>query len=251
MAKKARRILKRKKQDETPPALGAEAPAPDAEQHPTDVLWNDTAEESSAIDSAQIALFAEPLDSMLARIGCGSKNFDIVVIGDGSGSWWNLEGGWACVLVEMKTGRRKLLSGSFSETTIADLEIFPIIQALLWYRDIGGYEESHNSRYSLRVLAVTDNKHIVDQSVGKKGVGRAGPWWAALADIQRRMKFQLEWKWIPRDTIGLNALCDLISRDNRLRHHKLFVDYRTMIYAFNPDPRMLNRASETAKDSFD
>src|SRR4051812_31047554 len=61
------------------------------------------------------------LAGLLARLGIGS--WDFVIVGDGSGSGYHSEAGWAAVSVERATGERLVWDGAVNRGTVNFAEV--------------------------------------------------------------------------------------------------------------------------------
>ena len=56
-----------------------------------------------------------PLQTVLDHLGVKETDWDVVIIGDGSGSDWQSPCGWASVLIDKETRNRKVFYGAIEE----------------------------------------------------------------------------------------------------------------------------------------
>lgn len=158
------------------------------------------------------------LRDVLQALGVDWRRTDLVVVGDGSGSGWSMGGGWAAVVVDLARNRRKLLTGAQNAATSVTMEIEPYFKALYWYHHtIGRGLRMHLGRPP-RVAVVSDNELVVKQGNGQMRAKALDPYWAAVDCVKRQAGIVCHWYWARRDTIGLNILCDHLSRWSRLAH---------------------------------
>lgn len=141
--------------------------------------------------------------------------WDVLLVGDGSGSGWHLPAGWACILVEAASGGRRVLHGGLSTGTSVMAELLPYIHALAWYHE----KRLREGRLGIcRVAIVTDCRPIAVQGASlRRGDRRPddlrsmGPLWAAV-DAFEPLGYLLDWHYKPRATSALNAYADDLSK---------------------------------------
>ena len=155
----------------------------------------------------------ETLEELLERLGI--KDWDFVIIGDGSGSNWNHECGWASVSIERITMERLVWNGCMNRGTVNVAEIMAYVQPLNW---IAAREEDRRKKRKVRRSAynihiITDSQYCRDTggSCDRLTLAKNGVLWAAL-DIFRRQGFVLHWHWIERETAALNRYADKVSK---------------------------------------
>jgi len=158
----------------------------------------------------------QPLNQVLA--GLGIQAWDLLLVGDGSGSTWKIGGGWAVVVIESRSDNRRILTGSFSSATSMRMELFPYIWALDWYAT-AQYARLRALGRPCRTHILCDNETTVKQGNGEYSRRSLSPWWAALDALKTR-GFTLRWHWVARDTLALNSLCDHLSRHARRVHEQ-------------------------------
>ena len=67
----------------------------------------------------------------------GITNWDVLIIGDGSGSTWQRAAGWGAVVIDRATNIYSNLCGSFNIGTSTIAEIMPYVYSLIWYTTSG------------------------------------------------------------------------------------------------------------------
>jgi len=167
-------------------------------------------------------------NARLARLNreLGLPSYDLLLVGDGSGTggWQSDIGlGWACVCVEMSSGRRDLVSGAWSVGPIEVAELMAYFHSLLAFDRRRGDALKQKLKRPVSVLVLTDNQVIVDQSrtqllsssVSADKCNRStSPIWAGVRDIAKS-GYVLTFKHIPRLSIRLNQICDLQAGASR------------------------------------
>jgi len=143
------------------------------------------------------------------------KAWDVLLIGDGSGSGWDIGVGWSCVVIDQHTKTRKLVHGGGSTGTVNIAELMAYVHAMLWYSThIGKELRQQYPRKIFDVHVITDSRVIVNQ--GKKVAERntAGlanrALWASISDIARQ-GYKFHWHWIERLTNELNWAADQMA----------------------------------------
>jgi len=158
----------------------------------------------------------ETLQQLCQRLNL--HTWDVLIIGDGSGTTWDRASGWACVLIDRYLSARRDFCGGVSLGSINFAELMPYFQALLWYDHF--YQAAWKARQSfLRVTILTDHKALVDQATqaadDKRPLPAAQePLWAAFRQLLR-MGYLITFVWQPRDTSDINRACDILSKDCR------------------------------------
>lgn len=147
-------------------------------------------------------------------------DWDVLLVGDGSGYSWNIGCGWAGALIDRQTMSRKLLWGGWSAGTIMIAELMPYIHALAWYESaIAKARRAHLRRGVLKVHVICDNKTIVDQGNHLVDRRKMLPWWSCWAAYLRN-GYTARFHQVPGHEagaqVGLNVLCDHVSRCARL-----------------------------------
>ncbi len=154
----------------------------------------------------------ERLSDMLARLGI--TDWDVLLVGDASGSTGDRPSAWACVSVERETRERLLWYGFANRATINYAESVAYDLPLTWF---AGMEESRlkkpgAKRRFLRVHVVTDSTYAA--SSGAKTAGQQGSNTAVWDRYEtlRRQGILVHWHHQKRETTGLNQLADQVSK---------------------------------------
>ncbi len=180
---------------------------------------------------------------MLTRIGI--EDWDILLVGDGSGSNYNYACGWGCVSVVRETFGRECWTGCMSKGTVNLAEMMAYIQPLSCFasREEARRKEKGAFCRILNVHIVTDSEYVRAQGAsGDVLPRRNGAMWRIFEDFTRK-GFILNWHWIPRDSVELNAFTDLLSKaarklikENDVQERVETVDgsVSRTVYDFNP-----------------
>ena len=88
----------------------------------------------------------------------------------------------------------------------------------------------------VEVHIVSDSESIVKTGQKLYRRGRMSGCWEALDHLSRQ-GYHLHWDWAGHSSIGMNVLCDHLSRHNRLRHGHDTVEQvmDLSVYDVNPD----------------
>jgi ribonuclease HI len=157
---------------------------------------------------------APGLQDLLMRFNI--KDWDVLLVGDGSGSQWERACGWACVLVEQAILTPKLFYGAASAGTNYTAELEAYLRPMLWYSE-GPGKERLKWRASGRTTPLGQVHILTDcQTLAKQGNGfvrrdRNRPLWAALEKIAEQ-GYQFHWHWMPREACALNQWADRQSK---------------------------------------
>lgn len=163
------------------------------------------------------ALRVESLRALLARLEITS--WDLLIVGDGSGSRWDRACGWASVLIERLSGSRRVFYGAANPGSVNYAECQPYFQALTWYDHHHG-ERRLREAGLLRVVVLTDSQVVANWGKAATTPGQPLPRphaavWAGFAEW-RRLGYVFDFRWAPRESSGLNWAADQISRLSRL-----------------------------------
>lgn len=184
----------------------------------------------------------ESLQDLLTRLHI--KEWDFLVVGDGSGSNWGYPAGWAAVSIENTTLARQEWWGTVNRGTVNFAEIMAYMQFLNW---LGAREDDRRAngkrRRVLNVHIITDSQYCerTGSSAVKGNVRKNSVLWAAF-DVFARQGILLHWHWLKREDIALNQYADKLSKLARglaKRHNlrkRLERNGRTL-HQHNPDER--------------
>jgi hypothetical protein len=166
----------------------------------------------------------DELEDVLEKLNVKTSEWDLLLVGDGSGEEWTRPCGWCCALIDRHTGTRKIFTGALSEGTVSLVEIMPYKHALSWYTGSKGPMRELRKKIGqrdIRVHIVTDNSYVA--SYGERlaqGTTRIEDVrnnvmdWAGLMAVQT-MGVALYFHHILRTTIALNVLADAVAGESR------------------------------------
>lgn len=150
----------------------------------------------------------------------GIKNWDVLLVGDGSGSGWEIGCGWGCTILDRVTRTRKLVFGGGNTGTVNVAELMAYVHGMMWYAShLGKDLKRSNPAKVIKVHIITDSAVIVNQG-GKvrdhsvEGVANRALW-AAMNDIARQ-GYSFEYHWIERLSNELNWAADQLAGVARL-----------------------------------
>lgn len=142
------------------------------------------------------------------------------MIGDGSGFSWNIGIGWANVVIDRHSMGRKLLWGGWSSGNIGIAELMPYVHGLAWYEYNHGPARRKDLRKPvLKIHVICDNETVVLQGNHTIDRKKLLPWWGCWAKYLSNgytAKFYHTMGHKKNAQLGLNVLCDHVSRQARL-----------------------------------
>lgn len=187
---------------------------------------------------------SETLEELLLRLQIQPNDWDLLIVGDGSGSNWNYQSGWASVSIEKETLERRVWFGAMNCGTVNFSEMMAYLQPLNWYvsAEITRRKKRGKARFR-KVHIITDSEYC--RNIGEKRAltpKKNGALWRIFDDFHRH-GLLLHWHWIPRATVGLNVYVDKLSKEARLTIKNCQVQERVdeqgfddphTVYDFNP-----------------
>jgi hypothetical protein len=157
------------------------------------------------------------LEDTIAKAGV-PDTWDVMIVGDGSGCWWDKPCAWGCTLIDRHLGRRRAFYGGLSSGSIAIAELMPAVHAMLWYAEFQGkVRRAQLRRGSLNIHIITDNEttslHWAILTAGgqrAQKLRKKRPLWNVLLQLERS-GYIFHFHWIARDTVGLNKVADKVA----------------------------------------
>lgn len=150
---------------------------------------------------------------MLASAGISV--WDLLLVGDGSGSGWDGACGWATALVDNNQKLGQFYHGGMNLGSVNLAEQMPYMQAMLHWLNACKGRELLKRRGVLQVHIITDSetvaKHGSQASNFDEMLPRTQyPLWAAWREMIRE-GFQFTFHWAPRASNLFNIACDCIA----------------------------------------
>lgn len=170
----------------------------------------------SSKNSKKDEALKENLDQLLERLKI--EEWDLLLIGDGSGSNWNFECGWGCVSIEHDTLARKSWHGAMSAGTVNFAEVMAYLQPLCWYvnREMLRRKKATYKVKARHIHIITDSQYAKTKGSSKDLLaGKNGALWQIFRQFGAQGMI-LHWHWIPRETVELNRFADQLSKAARL-----------------------------------
>lgn len=145
----------------------------------------------------------------------GIVSWDLLLVGDGSGSGWDGACGWATALVDNNQKLGRFYHGGMNLGSVNLAEQMPYMQAMLHWLNACEGRELIKRRGVLQVHIVTDSetvaKHGSQASDFDQPLPRTQyPLWAAWREMIRE-GFQFQFHWAPRASSTFNIACDCIA----------------------------------------
>lgn len=170
------------------------------------------------------------------------KRWDLLLIGDGSGTSAETAGGWCVFAVADKPPTRRCLYGGTNAGSNINSELVPFVMGMNWYHSSLGSERLRQFGEA-SVHIITDSQYVAD--VGRKTceLGSTLPQshtilWGALR-TSRMLGYEIDFHWVPRLSVGLNAAADAVA--GLLR--RLFLDGPPAAAATTVQTRMTQQAA--------
>ena len=158
-----------------------------------------------------------PIDEILAA--CHLYHWDVLIVGDGSGSQCDNACGWSSVLIDRETQNRRLFGGHANAGSVNFAEAMPFIQAMTWYDHFYGQHRNKDKIGLCDVHIVTDSQTIANmgnQAVTRKQVSRALTHLTSFIAAYMKLKYRFTWHWIPRNEFQLTEIVDRLSKQHRV-----------------------------------
>lgn len=152
----------------------------------------------------------------------GFSEWDLMLVGDGSGNSWKIGCGWSCIVLDRLAKKRRVLYGGMNSGTIAIAEMLPYLHAMLWFDGNRGKKVKEQLGREIKVHVISDHEWtvIAGNSVSKRlpnasKILSSKPLWAAMQQFERN-GYELRYHWLRRDTLSLNTFADILSVKARL-----------------------------------
>lgn len=144
--------------------------------------------------------------------------WDLILVGDGSGSKWNNPGGWACTMIMRSRKNNDVhymtpFVGAVSRGPINWLEAMPYWHCIRHhYFDMGGKELCEGGGVDVHV--VSDSEWVVKTMSGRYKANVHGDM-LALFNYFRSKGYRISWHHFHRDVVTLNGIVDQLAVNAR------------------------------------
>jgi len=175
------------------------------------------------------------LPSLRRYLGIKKDEWDVIIIGDGSGTTWEKEMGWGSVLIRSDTFERKAFYGAMSHGTNNMGEMMAVLQPLMFLTQA----KSGVKPGGLKVHVISDSEYVVN------GLAKMDPIWIhdlktnrelwMAMHMTRRKGLLIKSHHIPRDIIDLNKLSHNLANMARRSQIQVRKDFDEDIYKANPE----------------
>jgi len=158
----------------------------------------------------------QPLEQILTELQI--TEWDLILIGDGSGSSWGHFTGWACVAVE-PGGIHHVFYGGCNSGTVNTAELTAYLNPLLWYLEQVLQDKSRTGEWGTirNVHIITDSDYSQQQGNAHKSTFMSARSILINSfEMLHRQGIRLHWHHLKRSTAALNRACDALSRKARV-----------------------------------
>ncbi len=132
--------------------------------------------------------------------------YDLLLVGDGSGTCVGLPAGWGCIAYDRRERKVVLHTGAVSSGTNNLAELFPYVQAL-WHHSQGRQQQRASP---VRAQIVSDSVITVNCGNGLYQRKANGALWASI-DWFAQNGYSLSWHHVPRNSSPCSALMDSVA----------------------------------------
>ena len=141
----------------------------------------------------------------LAR-ALGLADYDLLLVGDGSGTVYHRPAGWACVAHDIRKRQITLHAGAVTAGTNNYAELAPYVQAL-WHHH---QDHGRDPTLPVRVQVVSDSELTVRCGNGRYARKANACLWASLEWFERH-GYCLAWRHVPRNSNAWSAWMDAVG----------------------------------------
>lgn len=164
----------------------------------------------------------ETINQLLTRLGIPLSEWDLLLVGDGSGSKYGYPVGWGCVALKPNQMSRKVYWGGANNGTVNVAEAMAYLIPLTEYAAEvqAAAKKSTRGMDAKNVHIITDSRYVQQRGnqTGNIQYKKNSAIWSGFEVFNRQGIF-LHWHHAPRETVGLNFVADILSKEAR----KLFV----------------------------
>lgn len=146
------------------------------------------------------------------QVELGAGDYDLMLVGDGSGTRAGEAAGWACLAHYRPSGSVRVFTGSVSSGTNNYAELAPYLHAL-WVFDSAARKAGNRGPF--RVLVVSDSELTVRCGDGSYRRQANLSLWAAL-DYFVASGYVLTWRHVPRNSNPVSKEADRLAGEARL-----------------------------------
>lgn len=154
----------------------------------------------------------EPISELLERFNI--DQWDVLMIGDGSGSRWGKPCGWGCAVIDRLTGESGIVSGAVSTGTNNVAELMAYVFPLMELAEIERKRHAAGEEFRTRnIHIISDSDYVVGVARKVKKTGTHAMLWSAIEAV-KRFGFILTWHHTKRSCVDLNVYTDHIARQS-------------------------------------
>jgi hypothetical protein len=195
-----------------PPKADPE-PAPPPFEHAADIEpWDQVPrkrDEPGTLD--------ETFEQMLARLKI--TKWDLILVGDGSGSQRDKECGWAVTAIKRNSRKRLVFYGAMNMGSVNFAEMMAYLQPLTWYMNevkAARSKDGRARRSDRHIHIITDSAYCQRRGDDRDTSMYVNKVLWGVFELINRQGFKLEWHWEKRETVALNMYADRLSKAARI-----------------------------------
>jgi len=176
-------------------------------------------------------------DTSLSRLlaDYGINRWDLILIGDGSGSGAMAPCGWAVTIIDRLTGVRRMLAGAQNMGSITVGELMPYVMAMDHFDTVMKTTQHRKDLalpFAMDVHIFTDSSCTALAGTGQYARTKHGGLWTVIAFFRAR-GYNFTWHWFKRDNpFQLHKLMDEMASE--LRERVLNIEQTTELYDLLP-----------------
>jgi ribonuclease HI len=172
------------------------------ERHPQMAKVNRHSTQDRSREKQQIKELKTTVKHLLRHFAIGK--YDYLLLGDGSGSQWGYPIGWACVLLERRSGEYRIFSGAANDGTVNFAELMAYITPLTYI------DTKRTSGKALDIHIVTDSEYT--QSSAHKLSPDKNAGLIGAINAYRRKGLNTHFHWLRRNSHPLTVIADELSK---------------------------------------
>lgn len=153
------------------------------------------------------SIIADDFVELAAEVG--AKDFDLMLVGDGSGTTADLPFGWYCACYRPRDGRVLEHAGCATAGSVSVAELGPATFGVWAYRHVL-WHAHRESPAPTRVVIVSDSQSTVRCGTGEYSRAANLPLWAAF-DWLERHGWAVSWHWVPRNSNPVSKRADRVA----------------------------------------
>lgn len=153
--------------------------------------------------------FEAAVTDVLRDTGIAATDWDLLLVGDGSGQSWDRPCGFGCLSLDRLEQRLQTWFGGFSKGSVAFAEGAAYLAPLEFFankpRPAGEFVRAHIITDSQITADIGNNSELRHTVRKNRGL------WHAI-DSYAAAGFSLRWHWVRREVLAFNRVADYLSK---------------------------------------